>query len=256
LLKKDFMKNIRHPMEPGSIEKRSFEIIEAEIKGPRPFVGAEWQVVRRMIHATADFELLSLTYFHPSAIKAGIDSLLSGCKIVTDTEMARTGITSKRMEHLGCKVRCYINLPKVRETAATNHITRASAAVDYVAKRLTGSIYIVGNAPTALLRLLELAEKGQCKPALIVGMPVGFVNAAESKELLIKQDMIPFITIKGRKGGSALAASVINELAEMALEKKGCKIWLRNASDTALQQDQQRQPDPRQASSTLPQKKT
>jgi precorrin-8X/cobalt-precorrin-8 methylmutase len=214
------MRNTTFPLEPGEIEKRSFEIIDSEVPEPRPFVGPEWRVARRMIHASADFELLSLISFHPDAIKAGIDSLLKGCRIVTDTEMARMGITSKRMEHLGCRVECYISIPELKEKASRNHITRASAAVDHVVKRLTGSIYVVGNAPTALLRLLEHIKKGKCKLSLIVGTPVGFVNAAESKELLINQNMIPFITIKGRKGGSALAASVINELAEMALEKK------------------------------------
>ena len=217
------MRNTSFALEPGEIEKRSFEIIDSEVPEPRPFVGPEWRVVRRMIHTTADFDLLSLVSFHSDAIESGINSLIKGRTIVTDTEMSRMGITSKRMDRLGCRVECYISASEVKEKASRNHITRASAAVDHVVKRLTGSIYVVGNAPTALLRLLELIKKSECKPSLIVGMPVGFVNAAESKELLINQDMIPFITIRGRKGGSALAASVINELAEMSLEKKNVK---------------------------------
>jgi precorrin-8X/cobalt-precorrin-8 methylmutase len=107
----------------------------------------------------------------------------------------------------------------VKEKAQQEGSTRASAAVDYALPRLNGGIYVVGNAPTALLALIRRIKEGKCRPALIVGMPVGFVNAAESKELLMEQKDIPYITIQGRKGGSALAASVVNQMAELALEK-------------------------------------
>ena len=214
------MNNLQGPAEPGAIEKKSFAIIESEVAEPRPFAGDEWLVVRRMIHTSADFEILSLVHFHPDAVQKGIRALLDGCLIVTDTEMARMGITPLRMEKLDCPVKCHMNHPEVKEKAAREKTTRALAAVDYAGPHLNGSIYVVGNAPTALLRLLEWTREGKCKPALIVGMPVGFVNAAESKEELIHQGDIPFITIRGRKGGSALAATVINQLAEIALEKK------------------------------------
>ncbi len=213
------MSSIDTPGGPGEIEKQSFAIIDAEVSEPRAFSGNEWLVVRRMIHTTADFELLSLVTFHPSSIKVGIEALQSGSLIVTDTEMARMGIPMRRMEPLGCRVACYMNNPAVIENAQKKRITRASAAVDHALSRLDGGICVVGNAPTALLRLLSLIKKGKCKPALIVGMPVGFVNAAESKEMLMEQSEIPYITIKGRKGGSALAACVINQLAEIALER-------------------------------------
>ncbi|OPX36201.1 MAG: precorrin-8X methylmutase [Desulfobacteraceae bacterium 4484_190.1] len=216
----DRMQIDRITVEPHDIEKRSFEIIDSEVPEPRPFKGKEWRVVRRMIHTTADFELLSLAVFHPNALKSGMEALKSGCIIVTDTEMARKGITVRRMEKLGCRVKCYINDPDVKETALRKKTTRALAAVDHAASCLNHHIFVIGNAPTALLRLLDLIEKGRCKPALIVGIPVGFVNAAESKELLLNQNQIPFITIRGRKGGSALAATVINELAEISINDK------------------------------------
>jgi precorrin-8X/cobalt-precorrin-8 methylmutase len=206
-------------IEPGDIERRSFEIIEAEASGQHGFLEEEWLVVRRMIHTTADFELPSLARFHPDAIGEGIAALTKGCLIVTDTQMARMGITRTRMDRLGCTVACHMDVPAVRDKARQENITRASAAVDVALPLLGRGIYVVGNAPTALMRLLEWVERGACRPALIVGMPVGFVNAAESKEMLMAQKGIPYITIKGRKGGSALAACVVNQLAEMALER-------------------------------------
>ena len=142
---------------------------------------------------------------------------MAGCLIVTDTEMARMGITRRRMDRLGCGVECYMGAPEVKEKAQSEETTRASAAVDHALPRLSRAIYVVGNAPTALLRLLEWVEKGKCHPALIVGMPVGFVNASESKAMLMEQIQVPYITIEGRKGGSALAACVVNQLAEIAL---------------------------------------
>ena len=214
------MSSIYERLEPGEIEKRSFAIIDAEVPELRPFQGEEWLVVRRIIHTTADFELLSLVRFHRDAVRKGIEALDRGCLIITDTEMARMGIPLRRMDQLDCRVECYMGDPEVREKALRDKTTRALTAVDFVLHRLDGAIYVVGNAPTALLRLLEWVGKGKCKPALIVGMPVGFVNAAESKDLLREQRDLPYITIAGRKGGSALAASVINQLAEIALREQ------------------------------------
>jgi precorrin-8X/cobalt-precorrin-8 methylmutase len=214
------MNSIQGPVEPGAIENKSFAIIDSEVPEPRPFSGNEWLIVRRMIHTSADFELLSLVEFHPDAIREGIQTLLNGCLIITDTEMARMGITSRRMELLGCSVECYMNEKNVIERAGKDGITRASAAVDYALPKLNGSIFVVGNAPTALMALIDRLRDEKSRPALIVGMPVGFVNAAESKDLLIEQTDIPFISIRGRKGGSPLAATVVNQLAEIALELK------------------------------------
>lgn len=218
-----------HPARrPLEIERRSLEIIDAEVPEPRPFAGVEWEVVRRMIHTTADFELLELVRFHPDAVAAGLAALRAGAAIVTDTEMARAGIPLRRMTPLGCTVRCLMNDPRVAAMARENGTTRALAAVDLAAgpDRAAGAaaasvpvpdIWVVGNAPTALIRLLEHVRAGTLRPALVVGMPVGFVNAAESKELLLAQSDAPYVTVRGRKGGSALAACVINALADVVL---------------------------------------
>ncbi|MBA3037872.1 MAG: precorrin-8X methylmutase [Desulfobacterium sp.] len=214
------MINLGAGINPEDIEKKSFAIIDSEVPEPRPFQNDEWKIARRLVHTSADFELLSLLCFHPDAVTKGIEALLSGCTIVTDTEMARMGITSGRMNRLSCHPECFINNEQVKENALAKKTTRASAALDYSLPYLDGGIYVVGNAPTALIRLLQLVNENKCRPALIVGMPVGFVNAAESKELLIMQKDVPFITITGRKGGSALAACVVNQLAELALMKK------------------------------------
>jgi len=202
------------------IEAESLHIIDAETPEPRPYVGAEWAVVRRMIHTTADFEMLKLVRFHPRAVEAGLQALAKGAGLVTDTEMARAGIPDRRMNALGCQVRCLMRDPEVQALALEEGCTRARAAVDFAVSRIKPEIYVIGNAPTALLRLLEHIEAGRAKPALIVGMPVGFVNAAESKALLIAQNAVPFISIEGRKGGSALAASAVNALADIALAQK------------------------------------
>ncbi|RLB30812.1 MAG: precorrin-8X methylmutase [Deltaproteobacteria bacterium] len=208
-------------MKPGDIERTSFAIIDSEVPEPRPFEGHEWSIVRRMIHTTADFELLSLVKFHPDAVSAGVGRLKMGCTVVTDTEMARSGITAPRMDTLGCKVQCFLNDLAVLERAGREEITRSAAAVDLAVSQVHRGIFVVGNAPTALLRLLKRVEEDpDVRPALIIGMPVGFVNAAESKEQLMEQEAVPYVTIMGRKGGSAVAASVVNALAELALAKE------------------------------------
>lgn len=214
------MSNVQDIRRGEDIEAESMRIIEAEVPEPRPYQGAQWLVVRRMIHTTADFELLNLVRFHPLAVQAGLDALSRGCTLFTDTEMARSGIPDRRMTALGCSVRCLMRAPEVLALSQAQGCTRARAAIDCAVSTLRPEIYVIGNAPTALLRLLEHVKAGRAAPALIVGMPVGFVNAAESKDLLIKQDGIPFIAIEGRKGGSALAACAINALADMAIAQK------------------------------------
>lgn len=206
---------------PMDIERESMRIIDAEVPEPRPFAGAQWLVVRRMIHTTADFELLDLARFSPGAVQAGVAALAAGCALFTDTHMARCAIPLRRLAPLGCSIACFMDDPEVAGRARSEGITRARAAVDHAAGRMDGAILVVGNAPTALLRILEHVQAGRMAPALVVGMPVGFVNAAESKELLMAQDAIPYITIAGRKGGSSLAASVINALLKLAREKSG-----------------------------------
>ncbi len=213
---------------PEDIEKKSFEIIDSEVPEPRKFQGIEWQIVRRMVHTTADFELIDLVRFHSDAVDKGLNALRAGCTLVTDTEMARCGIPVRRMNPLGCEVRCLMNDPEVIASAKQNSTTRAHAALELAANKLKPAIHVIGNAPTALIRLIRLIEAGKMEvPALVVGMPVGFVNAAESKDLLMSYGSIPYITISGRKGGSALAACVINALAEVVLSEKNLSSELR-----------------------------
>ena len=203
-------------MKPQEIEDLSFRIIEEEA-GPHGFNAEEWPVVRRMIHTSADFEYLESIRFNGDAVKKGIQAIRSGKPIFTDTNMARVGIRKKEVHSFGGSVQCLIADEDVARLAVANGTTRALAAVDQAAAQLDGGIYVVGNAPTALLRLMEHIRSGKVKPALVVGFPVGFVNAAESKDELMTLD-IPYITNKGRKGGSNIAAAVINALAIMAVQ--------------------------------------
>jgi len=220
------MDTTRHPdsgdLGPADIEVRSFAIIDSEVPEPRPFAGAQWSVVRRLIHTSADFELLSLVRFSPEAVEAGTGALSRCAAIVTDTEMCRAGIPARRLHALGVTAQCFMGHPKVAEAAAAAGVTRARMAVDLAAElfppsREPGPILAVGNAPTALLRILELVRAGRLAPSLVIGMPVGFVHAAESKDLLLAEASIPSIVIAGRKGGSALAAATVNALAELVL---------------------------------------
>jgi precorrin-8X/cobalt-precorrin-8 methylmutase len=203
-------------MKPEEIERLSFEIIDDEA-GSHDFSREEWGIVRRMIHTSADFEFLQSIRFHPDAIQRGISAIQQGNTIITDTLMAKAGIRSKDLSLFGASVQCFITSPQVEEIARTQGTTRARAAVDAAVPLMEGGIYVVGNAPTALLRLIELIRDKRAEPVLVVGLPVGFVNAAESKAALIEMGY-PFISNVGRKGGSNLAAAVINALIKLAVK--------------------------------------
>ncbi|MBS3731585.1 MAG: precorrin-8X methylmutase [Desulfobacterales bacterium] len=204
-------------MKPHEIENQSFAIIAQEA-GDHGFDPDQWQVVSRMIHTSADFDYLQTVRFHPDAIASGIKAAQNGCAIITDTHMATAGIRKTDAAGFGCRVKCFINDPKVVEAAGKQGTTRAAAAVDAAVEGMTGGIYVIGNAPTALLRLIEQVRSGRAAPALVVGLPVGFVKAAESKQLLAGTDL-PHITNAGRKGGSAVAAAVVNALLGLASAK-------------------------------------
>lgn len=201
-------------MKPQQIEQKSFAIIDEEA-GAHDFTPAQWQIVRRMIHTSADFEYKTTVRFHPKAVEAGVSAIQNGTKLYTDTNMAKTGIRSAAIKQYGGDVMCLMASPDVATRAEAAGTTRAEVAVDLVADQLANAIYIVGNAPTALLRLIDLIKAGNPGPALIVGLPVGFVNAAESKAALLELD-VPYITNVGRKGGSNVAAAVINALIILA----------------------------------------
>jgi precorrin-8X/cobalt-precorrin-8 methylmutase len=209
-------------MKPHEIEMESFRIIDREA-GAHTFSPEQWQIVRRMIHTSADFDYLQTVRFHPKAIPAGIEALRAGKPIITDTNMAAIGIRKRDLMPYGGVVKCLMDEPRIHEIARKSNSTRAEAAVDAAASEIDGGIYVIGNAPTALLRLIELVRNGPAHPALIIGLPVGFVNAAESKAALVELNH-PFITNHGRKGGSNVAAAVVNALlllAQQQAEGKG-----------------------------------
>jgi precorrin-8X/cobalt-precorrin-8 methylmutase len=203
-------------MKPEEIEKLSFQIIEQEI-GTRNVADDHWPIIRRMIHTSADFEYKEMVRIHPCAVKTGMEAIRSGKKIITDTNMARVGIRKKELDRFGASTECYMNDPMIHRNAKATGVTRAKVAVDMAIENMRGGIYVVGNAPTALMRLVELIKEQKAQPALVIGLPVGFVNAAESKAALIELDH-PYISNIGRKGGSNVAASVVNALAIMAYE--------------------------------------
>ena len=201
-------------MKPNEIEALSFQIIDREA-GAHGFDNPSWQVVRRMIHTSADFEYQSSVRFSPGAVEAGISAIRQGTPIITDTFMALSGIRKKDLERYGGSLTCLIQEPAVAAAARNQGTTRALAAVDQAVERMPRGLYVVGNAPTALLRLMEKIRAAEAQPALVVGLPVGFVNAAESKAALLTVK-VPHITNVGRKGGSNVAAAVINALIILA----------------------------------------
>ena len=204
-------------LRPQEIETESFRRIEAQVGDPG-LSPEQWAVVRRMIHASAEVELLSLGRFHPQAITAGVAALKERRPVFTDTRMLLAGI-SNRLSRQGIEARCLLDDPGVAALARERGLTRSAAAVEVAQAKLPGSILAIGNAPTALRRLLALLDQGMAPPALVIGMPVGFVDAAESKEALLAATC-PYITVVGPKGGSALAASALNALAIMAAEEQ------------------------------------
>ena len=197
-------------VKPMEIEKRSFEII-TELLGDRKLAPENEPVIKRVIHTTADFEYADNLVFSPGAVAKGIEALKAGCHIVTDTSMAMSGINKTVLGKLGGQVHCFIADPDVAEEAKARGITRSAVSMEKAAKLDKPCIFAVGNAPTALIALHELMEAGAVKPALIIGVPVGFVNVVESKELIL-QDDVPFIVARGRKGGSNVAAAICNAM--------------------------------------------
>lgn len=201
-------------VQPQEIEGRSFEMITEEL-GEHPFTQEQYPVVQRVIHASADFELGRSLVFHPQAIQAGIHAIRSGKMVVADVQMVQVGISKKRIEQFGGEIKVYISDPDVMEEAKRLNTTRAIISMRKAIKDADGGIFAIGNAPTALLELIRLVKTGEAKPGLIIGLPVGFVSAAESKEELAKLD-IPFITNVGRKGGSTVTVAALNAISLLA----------------------------------------
>jgi precorrin-8X/cobalt-precorrin-8 methylmutase len=204
-------------MRPEDIEAESMRIIEAEI-GEHPWSALEWPVVRRVIHASADFDYARSMLFSPDAVMSGVAALRRGRGLVTDTTMALAGISKPRLERFGIPASCFVADPAVAREARSQGITRSILAMRRGAADSGNGLYVVGNAPTALFELVRLLGEG-LRPDLIIGLPVGFVGAAESKETLLQEAAgfgVPFITNRGRKGGSNIAAAVVNALLILA----------------------------------------
>lgn len=203
------------------IEKRSFEIIESEVDN-RQYNENEWAIVRRVIHATADFDFASKgrLLFHRKAIESAFNAFKKNRTIITDVDMVLAAISKKSLNDLQLRAACYISDATVAEQARMKGKTRSETAMRYACKEMDGGIIAIGNAPTALYEVINMITEGITRPALVVGTPVGFVSAAESKEVLAKIDQVPFITNIGRKGGSAVVSSIINALMLLYLSKK------------------------------------
>lgn len=203
--------------DPTTIEKKSMEII-APYLADRNLSEGEMKVFSRIIHTSGDPEYANVIHIHPQAITAGCKALQQGASIYSDVEMVRTGINRRRLAEFGGQVHCLIADEEIARIAKEQGITRSMAAIRTFGKKLNGAVLAIGNAPTALFALIELMEEENIRPALIIGVPVGFVGAAESKELLAECSPVPFITVKGNKGGSPIAAATVNALLYM-LEK-------------------------------------
>ena len=206
-------------MKPADIEKRSFAIITEELGG-RTFPEGVAEVVKRVIHTSADFDYADNLCFSPDAVEQAKAALEAGATIVTDTNMALAGISKPTLAKLGGRAVCLMADEAVAREAKARGVTRATVSVEHAAKLDGPLIFAIGNAPTALIRLHELIEEGAVSPALVIGVPVGFVNVVESKELFIGGDT-PYIIARGRKGGSNVAAAIVNALLYQIIKREG-----------------------------------
>lgn len=200
---------------PRAIETRSMSIIEENLPWLASLPLGEREIIKRIIHTTGDLTYGELVLIHPGAISRGLLALKSGRPIVTDVNMVRTGINNNLLAALNITASCYISRPEVMNEARNTGLTRAMLAMRRAAPEINDSIVAIGNAPTALFTLLEMINTGAARPALVVGTPVGFVGAAESKELLARST-VPYITVTGTRGGSTVAAAIVNALLHLA----------------------------------------
>lgn len=208
------MEYIKVPMD---IEEKSFEIIGEEM-GEHNFSEEQLKIIKRVIHTTADFEYKDLVYIREGAIETALELLKKGITIYTDTNMALSGINKKALKDLNCKVVCYVSEPEVEVIAKERKITRSMAAVEKAVEDGV-EFFVFGNAPTALFKLKELILEGKSSAKFIIGAPIGFVGAAESKEEIEKLQDLSMITVRGRKGGSSVAAAIVNALMYMLVKR-------------------------------------
>ena len=201
-----------------AIEHDSFAVIDREV-GLYTYTPAQWPIVRRMIHANADFDFNGLTDFHPQAVADGVAAILSrATRVVADVEMICVGLSAPRLAHFGISTHQFISDADVIEQAKAEGTTRAVQAMRKAHRLglLDGAIVGIGNAPTALIEVVRLINEEGARPALVVGMPVGFVSAAESKDLMALETAVPWVVIRGRKGGSTLVVAAIHALLGLA----------------------------------------
>ena len=211
-----------------AIEHDSFAVIDREVT-THAYTADQWPIVRRMIHANADFDFNGLTDFHPQAVHAGVAAVLSrSTRVVADVEMICVGLSVPRLGHFGMATHQFISDLDVIEAAKAEGTTRATQAMRKAHRLglITGAIVGIGNAPTALIELVRLIHEEGARPALVVGMPVGFVSAAESKDLMALESVVPWVVIRGRKGGSTLVVAAIHALLGLAeaQELTGMKV--------------------------------
>ncbi len=206
-------------MKPQEIEKQSFAIITRELAG-RTFPKGVDEVVKRVIHTTADFDYADTLCFSPGAIERALQALRAGATVVTDTNMALSGISKGTLAKLGGQACCFMAELAVAQEAGQRGVTRAVVSMERAVDLTGPTIFAIGNAPTALIRLHELIEEGRVRPALVIGVPVGFVNVVEAKELFLGGDT-PYIIARGRKGGSNVAAAIVNALLYQLVRRAG-----------------------------------
>lgn len=214
-LSKDGRKPVKTFAEEHPIETESFRIIGSELD-ETPFSPLELPVIKRVIHTTADFEYARLLSFSPGAIQAGINALTAGRDVITDVKMIEAGIRA-RVGFFGCDVKCFSSDADIMEIAKKEKTTKTAASMRKAAPYLDNSVVVIGNAPTALMELLKLIKEIKASPALVIGVPVGFVGAQEAKDELMASGA-EFIATKGRKGGSTVAAAIVNAIAIEAVK--------------------------------------
>ena len=206
-------------LQPMEIEKKSFSIITEELRDT-VLDKEKAPIIKRVIHTTADFDYVNTLCFSENAVQIALEALKCGAEIVTDTKMAMAGINKSVLEKLGGRVQCFVSDEDVSKRAKEENVTRSSISVRKAAETIQKPIiFVVGNAPTALLELDKLIKNGEVKPAFVIGVPVGFVHVCESKEIIMKSG-VPYIVAKGRKGGSNVAAAIVNALLYMACPRE------------------------------------
>ena len=205
----------QYALLPDEIDSQSLIMVEASLPGSLKLSADEKFVVCRIVRAEGDPQISEVVRFSPGALEAGVKALQSGARILTDVRMVEVGISKALLARQGVATDCRIDTPEVAERAKREQTTRSVAAIRELAPLLEGSVVAIGNAPTALLALLDLVAEGRARPALVIGMPVGFVACAESKEELQRSNL-PFITVQGRRGGSSAAAATVNALLILA----------------------------------------